>query len=182
MNGQHTLLCGSVRDVLPCILTEDHDGTYHEDSNSYRWPTSAALRQAAELESLELGAVDGRVSATCANSGHPTWLRAADDTRGCPWCRVAELETAREALAARLRAGQRWEQGRVPALVSEDCVTQSELRTMFRIPLVAPWVKETEYRFCGLGLSDEEYPFTCNRRVAHEGQCSGDLDREDPAR
>ncbi|MGW7710901.1 hypothetical protein [Streptomyces sp. NPDC054771] len=46
----------------------------------------------AELDSLQLGAVDGRVSATCDNAEHPTWLRAADDTRECPWCRVAELE------------------------------------------------------------------------------------------
>lgn len=146
MNGQHTPLCGSVRDVLPCILTEDHGGTYHEDANGYRWPTADAMRQAAELETLELGAADGRVSATCANSGHPTWLRAADDTRGCPWCRVAELEAARKALAARLRAGQRWERGRVPALVSEDYVAQSELRTMFGIPLAAPWDEAAEYR------------------------------------
>ncbi|MFD7101889.1 hypothetical protein [Streptomyces celluloflavus] len=56
----------------------------------------------AELEALELGAIDGRVSATCANSGHPTWLRATGDTRGCPWCRVAELEV-RPAPAAVLR-------------------------------------------------------------------------------
>ncbi|MFD8820819.1 hypothetical protein ACFV1C_00370 [Streptomyces sp. NPDC059605] len=48
----------------------------------------------AELETLELGAADDRVSATCADSDHPTWLRAADDTRGCPWCRIAELEAA----------------------------------------------------------------------------------------
>ncbi|MFJ8852292.1 hypothetical protein [Streptomyces sp. NPDC102437] len=54
-----------------------------------------ALRaQVAELESLQLGAIDGRMSATCDNPEHPTWLRAADDTRGCPWCRVAKLETA----------------------------------------------------------------------------------------
>ncbi|NUP16590.1 MAG: hypothetical protein HOZ81_10875 [Streptomyces sp.] len=50
--------------------------------------------KAAELEALELGAVDGRVSATCEDPTHPTWLRAEDDQRGCPWCRVAELEAA----------------------------------------------------------------------------------------
>lgn len=52
-----------------------------------------------ELEALDLGAVDGRVSASCADPEHPTWLRTKDDTRGCPWCRVAELE----AQAAELR-------------------------------------------------------------------------------
>ncbi|MFD5709551.1 hypothetical protein ACFWHW_04000 [Streptomyces pharetrae] len=50
---------------------------------------------AAELEAyraLELGHLEARVSATCADPGHPTWLRAKDDERGCPWCRIAELE------------------------------------------------------------------------------------------
>lgn len=53
-----------------------------------------ARAQVAELEALDLGAVDGRVSATCEDSEHPTWLRKPDDARGCPWCRVAELEHA----------------------------------------------------------------------------------------
>lgn len=35
-----------------------------------------------------------------------------------------------------------------------------------------------EYRFCGASLGRDEYPFTCNRRVAHQGPCSGDLDSE----
>lgn len=52
-----------------------------------------ADRLAVELEALELGDLDGRVSATCSEPSHPTWLRSASDTRGCPWCRVAELET-----------------------------------------------------------------------------------------
>lgn len=52
---------------------------------------------------------------------------------------VTELEAGREALAARLRAGQRWQQGRTPALVAQDFVSQDELRAMFGIPLVAPW-------------------------------------------
>ncbi|MGW3164781.1 hypothetical protein ACWC9Q_18295 [Streptomyces sp. NPDC001142] len=54
----------------------------------------------AELEALQLGAVDGRVSATCDDPQHPTWLRAADDTRECPWCRVAELEAAQSTAVA----------------------------------------------------------------------------------
>ncbi|MFE3149112.1 hypothetical protein ACFXJ6_21060 [Streptomyces sp. NPDC059218] len=48
MNDQHTPRCGSVQDVLPCILTEDHGGMYHEDTNGHRWRTAAAMRQAAE--------------------------------------------------------------------------------------------------------------------------------------
>lgn len=53
----------------------------------------------AELEAeltpfraLELGTPEGRISAKCENAKHPVWLRDLDDARGCPWCRVAELE------------------------------------------------------------------------------------------
>ncbi|MEU5036616.1 hypothetical protein AB0G48_21055 [Streptomyces rubiginosohelvolus] len=53
--------------------------------------------------------------------------------------RVAELEAQRAALAVRLRTGQRWQQGRSPALVSEDFVSQPELRNIFDIKLTAPW-------------------------------------------
>ncbi|MEU6615352.1 hypothetical protein [Streptomyces parvus] len=52
---------------------------------------------AAELlayRALELGTPEGRISAKCDDSTHPVWLRDLDDMRGCPWCRVAELEAA----------------------------------------------------------------------------------------
>jgi hypothetical protein len=49
--------------------------------------------------------------------------------------RLAEVEGQRAALAERLRAGQTWRQGR---LVSEDTVSQPELREIFAIPLAAP--------------------------------------------
>ncbi|MFF8901719.1 hypothetical protein ACF082_30040 [Streptomyces lydicus] len=47
----------------------------------------------AELEALDLGAVDGRRSASCGKPDHPTWLRKLDDTRACPWC-VMDLQNA----------------------------------------------------------------------------------------
>jgi hypothetical protein len=53
--------------------------------------------------------------------------------------RVAELEAQREALATRLRAGQEWQPGRSPALVTQDYVSQDELRSIFGIALTAPW-------------------------------------------
>ncbi|MCZ9350744.1 hypothetical protein NGM36_13200 [Streptomyces mutabilis] len=40
--------CGAARDVLPCVLDVDHGGQFHEDVNGYRWPTAAAMEQAAE--------------------------------------------------------------------------------------------------------------------------------------
>lgn len=57
--------------------------------------------------------------------------------------RVAELEGQRTALAVRLRAGQRWQKGRTPALVSQDYVPQNELRSLFGLPLTAPWDEES---------------------------------------
>lgn len=53
--------------------------------------------------------------------------------------RLTKLEKQREALTVRLRAGQTWQQGRNPALVSQDFISQDELRAIFGIPLVAPW-------------------------------------------
>lgn len=54
--------------------------------------TETAETRVAEYQALELGDLDGRVSASCPNPSHPTWLREADDIRACPWCRIAELE------------------------------------------------------------------------------------------
>jgi hypothetical protein len=58
---------------------------------------TAQRKQAAELagyRALDLGDPDGRVSASCGDPEHPTWLRTPDDNRGCPWCRSAELQNA----------------------------------------------------------------------------------------
>ncbi|MFF4179646.1 hypothetical protein [Streptomyces sp. NPDC001750] len=89
MNDQHTPLCGSVPDVLPCILTEDHDGMYHEDTNGYRWPTAAAMRQAAEdLRPVGLDALLEYVAANLPdepgekNAAHP--VSAGRDTKPAP--------------------------------------------------------------------------------------------------
>jgi hypothetical protein len=52
---------------------------------------------------------------------------------------LRERQTEREVLVRRMRAGQRWQRGRTPELVSEDLVSQPELRKIFGIPLMAPW-------------------------------------------
>src|SRR5690606_33382616 len=63
---------------------------------------------------------------------------------------VAELEAQRETLVARLKRGQEWQPGRNPALVSQDYLSQDELRAIFRIPLVAPWDDDEDpCRPCG---------------------------------
>ncbi|MEH0552520.1 hypothetical protein [Streptomyces sp. B21-101] len=70
---------------------------------------TAQEKQTAELaayRALDLGDPDGRVSASCDNPEHPTWLRSPDDNRGCPWCRIAEVRT--EALAEAKDAVVEW--------------------------------------------------------------------------
>jgi hypothetical protein len=71
--------------------------------------------------------------------------------------RVVELEAQREALAERLLAGQRWERGRDPELVSENFVSQSELRSIFGIPLAPPWADGITRRIAPVqALRDDE--------------------------
>jgi hypothetical protein len=92
---------GAPWDAITARVTElaKQDTQLHDDltgARLARWEEeqdNARLRaRVRELESLDLGAVDGRVSAACEDPAHPTWLRTKDDARGCPWCRVAELE------------------------------------------------------------------------------------------
>lgn len=88
--------------------------------------------------------------------------------------RIAELEAQREALAERLRAGQQWRQGRNPELVSENFVSQSELRSIFGIPLVAPWADGLTKVFVPVASlrepEGEHYP-----HVHHDYRVSHDL-------
>lgn len=58
------------------------------------WHLRWVVAEVEAFRALDLGDLDGRVSASCDNPEHPTWLRKPDDTRGCPWCRTAELELA----------------------------------------------------------------------------------------
>lgn len=64
------------------------------------------LAELEQYEGLQLGHPDGRVSASCDTSEHPTWLRKPDDTRGCPWC---EMSKALEVL----NDGPQWVNDRV---------------------------------------------------------------------
>ncbi|UUU21675.1 hypothetical protein [Streptomyces sp. DSM 40750] len=85
--------------------------------------------------------------------------------------RIAELEGQRQALAERLRAGQRWQRGRTPELVSENFVSQSELRSIFGIPLAAPWDEPAE---------DPCHPCGCPKRFdRHAEGCPTALRAED---
>ncbi|MGP3684098.1 hypothetical protein ACTVZO_05190 [Streptomyces sp. IBSNAI002] len=86
--------------------------------------------------------------------------------------RIAELETGRERLAEAMQHGQHW---RGERLVSERTLTQREIRALTGIPLRVS--TEDEYRYCGADLGRTEFPFSCYRRVAHQGPCG---DRPDP--
>lgn len=66
-----------------------------ESAQMLMTPETAA--ELAAFRGLELADVDGRVSASCPEPGHPTWLRKRDDGRNCPYCRIAELEAERHS-------------------------------------------------------------------------------------
>ncbi|MFJ5151415.1 hypothetical protein ACIQCF_07470 [Streptomyces sp. NPDC088353] len=76
----------------PCKTAQTHGAKVFTPEHQAE---TAAKKQTAELSAyraLGLGDLDGRVSAACGNPEHPTWLRKPDDTRGCPWCRTAQVE------------------------------------------------------------------------------------------
>ncbi|MEV6569988.1 hypothetical protein [Streptomyces sp. NPDC051577] len=75
-------------------------------------------------------------------------LRASRD-------RIAELETARSRPAPMLLTA-------APSCTAPNSPSCS--------------CADGEYRFCGADLGRSEYPFTCSRRVAHKGRCSGEPD------
>lgn len=103
-------LCGVVkpdgaamRDHVRNVHPDEFCGLYHEQPCRHGavGPEPQALSDADELaafRALELGDLDGRVSASCGKPNHLTWLRKRDDTRACPWC-VMELQN--DSLVAR---------------------------------------------------------------------------------
>ncbi|MER7738853.1 hypothetical protein ABTX34_11100 [Streptomyces sp. NPDC096538] len=74
--------------------------------------------------------------------------------------RIAQSEAQREALVERLRAGQEWRRGRTPELVSENYVSQSELRDIFGIPLAAPWAEDPCHP-CGCPKRFDRHAWDC---------------------
>lgn len=68
--------------------------------SAQRHMTPETAAELAAFRALDLGTAEGRISAKCEDPKHPVWLRDLDDVRGCPWCRVAELE---QQLAAKDR-------------------------------------------------------------------------------
>ncbi|MGW4028200.1 hypothetical protein ACWEFL_02590 [Streptomyces sp. NPDC004838] len=88
-----------------------------------------------------------------------------------------EPEASLDRLAAWMRRSQHWRGDR---LVSERTIGQREIRHLTGIPLTKP--AEHEYQFCGADLGRMEWPFTCYRRVAHDGPCGPVPDEDLPPR
>lgn len=107
------VISAAVRAALPVArhALESSDAAYGvPDAIVVQLDTAGLLQSpetAAELtsyRSLALGSVDGRVSASCPDPSHPSWLRTLDDQRTCPWCYAAELEGLGIANRARIAA------------------------------------------------------------------------------
>lgn len=92
------------------------------------------------------------------------------------------LELAADQMANR---GDEFEEADEQALASLRRLTGEQKPPSDRPTCAAPESPSCscngdEYRFCGATLGRTEYPFTCNRRVAHHGPCSGEMDAEAP--
>jgi hypothetical protein len=89
-DGSHSVLSAKDAAELARLRQERHE------TNEALSDAAVQLRvqrdRIAAYEALELGTPEGRISAKCADASHPVWLRDLDDTRSCPWCRIAELE------------------------------------------------------------------------------------------
>ena len=114
-----------------------------EDAH-YRAAFEAQRSRAETLDRL-LRTAQGRV-AELESERHSTneALSDAAEALRANRDRIAQADAQRQALAERLRAGQQWQRGRNPDLVSENYVSQSELRAIFGIPLTAPWDDEED--------------------------------------
>ena len=87
--------------------------------------------------------------------------------------RATELEAQRAALATRLRKGQTWQRGRNPEQVSQDYVSQDELRAIFGIQLTAPWENEPAPK-CRCSEPDAD-PYACEA-----DDCEGEFSELNP--
>lgn len=142
-NGQARTVLDLGRNALNARMAKDDLRLVLENVITY----AASLedqrdRRRARLVALQNDALSMRGSLSPAGENSKVPFPLGETlTPAVDWliARVAELETQREALAERLRAGQRWQRGRTPELVSENFVSQSELRSIFGIALVAPW-------------------------------------------
>lgn len=124
---------GSEPELTPERLAEIRDLIKYESSISFysHRAKESILLLVAEAE----GAARLRARVAELESEHLVVNEALDEA-------AKALRTHRgriNALVARLRAGQTWRQGRTPPLVSQDYVSQDELRSIFGIPLTAPW-------------------------------------------
>ena len=86
------------REDVPALLAEAERlagmvVTAYERVAELEQQLADAQVQAAAFEPLHLGDPRTLVSHRCGNPTHPTWLTAGRaDRRGCPWCRLAELD------------------------------------------------------------------------------------------
>jgi hypothetical protein len=104
--------CGSVRDVLPCILAQDHDGLAHQDVNGYKWPTATALRQAAEdLRPAGLDALLGYVAANLPDEpcAHESWDVTGEHRTDAGWVKSRKCNGCSASLDPVTEAEPHWD-------------------------------------------------------------------------
>lgn len=134
-----------------------------------RWEAMRAPAEAGESERLRTRIAELEAERHVTNEALSDAAERLRQDRD----RIAELEAAQERLAETMQRGQHWRGGR---LVSERTLTQREIRHLTGLPLRES--TPDEYRYCGADLGRTEFPFTCYRRVAHDGPCGPQPDPE----
>lgn len=100
----------------------------------------------AEALRARLAEYEAMAPQQCPAGKHADWLVDSEYAHACPWCQIDDLK-------ARLAEYER------PA--DEDPIRYT----------LTEQTEATEYRYCGADLGRTEYPYTCNRRIAHKGPC-----------
>lgn len=150
------------------LLSEGADYDAHYDAMQAAWEADQARQHPVARKLLkENEQLRARVAELEAE--RHTTNEALDDAVQA----LRERQTEREALVERMRAGQRWQRGRKPELVSENHVSQSELREIFGIPLTPPWENEPAPKCrCDEPGAD---PYSCEA-----DDCSGEFSELNP--
>ncbi|WP_329291941.1 hypothetical protein [Streptomyces pseudovenezuelae] len=147
--------------TVPALIAEALESAQLLQSPETAQEMAELREQAAAMEAAAFGDVEVRLLDPV---GQITFLREALaaqlDRAGTLDRLLREAQAQREALAARLRAGQTWQRDRNPSLVAQDYVSQEELRAIFGIELTAPWDEQVVPEpGCRHGLCDPSKPF-----------------------
>lgn len=183
MPEQFTAACGATRDVLPCVLDADHHDAYHQDVYGYRWPTAAAVRQAAE---------DLRPAGMAALLAHVAAQLPPDDPEQCART-LANMTTPEQRAAAEAEqptAPRPADDGRLILLDGRDALAAVIIRPVDGDPdsiaieanargmskaVAAYALRQTADQFDAAAIAEGDTPITPDESAAERAQRAADM-------